>query len=399
MTVRKSREATRTILVAGIGTSPAVLTETVWALAHQKKPVLPDEIVVFTTTKGKDDLKKAILSGKPSVWEQLKDALKDEKAKIAGKLVFSEHLIMEMLDADGHPMDDLRTGDDNLCAADFMLRKLRGYLDEPDTEVFCSIAGGRKTMSALIFSCMTLLGREQDKVYHVLIPPEFECGMEPPFYFPRKDVTHQLLSRGRPTGKKVLSTKIGIELFEVPFVRMRGWYQERFKAFPPSYRTLVSRVQGVAPPAVTYPEVEIDAWNCAVRVNGQELRQGKRQGLTEQEFALLILLANGISGLDELYRRLHRLNAEKETKWCQWVGQFVGYTKFKQCYDSDPKEAKQAVSDVMSTLRKKLTCFPGLESLVPMRGKPVSYPAHNIKWQNKKRLADICGYLFADVAK
>ena len=38
-------ESTRTILIAGIGTSPAVLTETVWALVHQKKPVVPDEIL------------------------------------------------------------------------------------------------------------------------------------------------------------------------------------------------------------------------------------------------------------------------------------------------------------------------------------------------------------------
>ena len=34
------KPATRTVLVAGIGTSPAVLTETVWALAHQKRPVV-----------------------------------------------------------------------------------------------------------------------------------------------------------------------------------------------------------------------------------------------------------------------------------------------------------------------------------------------------------------------
>ena len=33
--------AKRKILVAGMGTSPAVLTNTVWALAHQKKPVVP----------------------------------------------------------------------------------------------------------------------------------------------------------------------------------------------------------------------------------------------------------------------------------------------------------------------------------------------------------------------
>ncbi len=44
----------RQILIAGMGTSPAVLTETVWALAHQKKPVVPDEIVALITKIGKE---------------------------------------------------------------------------------------------------------------------------------------------------------------------------------------------------------------------------------------------------------------------------------------------------------------------------------------------------------
>ena len=39
-------ESKRKILVAGMGTSPAVLTNAVWALAHQKKPVVPDEIAM-----------------------------------------------------------------------------------------------------------------------------------------------------------------------------------------------------------------------------------------------------------------------------------------------------------------------------------------------------------------
>ena len=39
-----SREQSkRTILIAGMGTSPAVLTNAVWALAHQRAPVVPDE--------------------------------------------------------------------------------------------------------------------------------------------------------------------------------------------------------------------------------------------------------------------------------------------------------------------------------------------------------------------
>ena len=71
--------AKRTVLIAGMGTSPAVLTETVWALAHQKKLVVPDEIVVLTTKPGKDALRAAVMSGVPSVWERLKAALRKEK--------------------------------------------------------------------------------------------------------------------------------------------------------------------------------------------------------------------------------------------------------------------------------------------------------------------------------
>ena len=70
---RVSRD--RTILIAGMGTSPAVLTETVWALAHQEQPVVPDEIVVITMKSGKEALRKAVMSGAPSVWERLNGAI------------------------------------------------------------------------------------------------------------------------------------------------------------------------------------------------------------------------------------------------------------------------------------------------------------------------------------
>ena len=165
------------VLVVGMGTSPAVMTETVWALAHQSDPVVPDEIVVITTKSGKDALRTAIMSGAPSVWNRLKTALAKEKIAIDGKLVFGDTSIRVIPDADGNEASDLRTGADNLRTADFMLGELRKYTADPATTVLCSIAGGRKTMSALLFSCMSLLGREDDKVYHVLIPPEYECGM------------------------------------------------------------------------------------------------------------------------------------------------------------------------------------------------------------------------------
>ena len=189
--------ARRKILIAGMGTSPAVLTETVWALAHQAEPVVPDEIAVITTRSGKDALERAVMSGAPSVWKRLKAALRKEKIAIDGKLVFGGASIHVIPDEDGNEADDLRTGDDNLRAADFMLRQIRQYSESPDTAILCSIAGGRKTMSALLFSSMTLLGREDDKVYHVLLPPDFEQGAEPPFYFPEPGVTYTVKATGR----------------------------------------------------------------------------------------------------------------------------------------------------------------------------------------------------------
>lgn len=174
----------RTILIAGMGTSPAVLTETVWVLVRHEQPVVPDKIVVITTKSGKDALRTAVMSGEPNVWERLKMALRKEKIATDSKLVFGETSIRVMPDERGNEIVDLRTGADNLRAADFMLGELRKYTEDTETTVLCSIAGGRKTMSALLFSCMTLLGREQDKVYHVLLPPMFEQGVEPPFFFP-----------------------------------------------------------------------------------------------------------------------------------------------------------------------------------------------------------------------
>jgi len=366
------------VLVLGMGTSPAVMTETVWALAHQEEPVVPDEIVVITTKSGKDALRSAIMAGKPSVWSRLKNALTKEKIVIDGKLVFGETSIRVIPDADGNEASDLRTGADNLRAADFMLGELRKYTADPATTVLCSIAGGRKTMSALLFSCMTLLGREQDKVYHVLLPPEFEWGTEPPFFFPEPGMTYA----SKKTGKKYRANKVQSELFEVPFVRMRGWYQDKFKTIPPSYRTLISKVQTVAPPAIAYPEIEIDAWNGWVKVNGADAK------MSRPCFALLVLIAKGCPVRD-LYERLKEIHRSNSVSRCEWVCSFQEGTRFNK------HSHKDDLYKTMSVLRESLedSGFANAESLVPKRGRAVMFPLSCIKWWNYEKLADVCGCL------
>ena len=67
----------RIILVSAMGTSPAVLTNMVWGLAHQKHSIVPDEIVVFITRSGKELLIQRLFDD--GVWDEMRSNLKREK--------------------------------------------------------------------------------------------------------------------------------------------------------------------------------------------------------------------------------------------------------------------------------------------------------------------------------
>lgn len=365
-------ESKRTILIASIGTSPGVLTNAVWALAHQAVPVIPDEVVVLMTKDGKESLRRALFE--EGVWDEMLSDMRREKLDTDGKLVFGEASIHMIPDSKGNEIDDLRTGDDNLRAADFMLGELRKYTEDNGTELHVSIAGGRKTMSALLFSCMSLLGREQDKVYHVLLPPALEGGVTPTFYYPKHGTTYT----ARGTGKKYKSKDLQCELFEVPFVRMRGWYQEKFKEIPPSYRTLISKVQAVAPPAVAYPEIEIDAWNGWVKIDG------KLAPMSKACFAMLLLIADGCQSKN-LHEKLLALHKQRGAAKCDWLASFQEGSRFAD------ENCLEDVYKVQSELRKKLRSagFATAESLVPQRGAPLSFPLAHIKFRNMDKLVGI----------
>lgn len=225
----------KTVLIAIVGQSPAILTETVWALANAKKPVVPDEVVVLTTAScGKNLQPGTEFDG---AWQKLrKDILAKGGAKCKGKLKCSAtEWIRYFEDSDGKPLDDLRNYDENMAAAHRMLEVIdskRGY------RIYASIAGGRKTMSALMFSSMSLLGKKGDKILHVLASKEFEQSRK---YYPTTKTEQDQ-----------------VELFEVPFVALYDWCDAQGLKGIPGYDELVRRTQsGIgAPPRKIVFDVE-----------------------------------------------------------------------------------------------------------------------------------------------
>ena len=382
----KSEVDCETVLFAVLGMSPSVLTETIWALSCAPTPVLPDRVVVLTTTAGRDALNRQLfLQEKDHLcgWDRLVKAIEKRGLSVEGHFKFgvaSDHVRLFPAASGKTDLADIATTADNAAAADFILRELRAFTEDPTTAVLASIAGGRKTMGALLMSCMSLLGRVQDRVLHVLVNAPFDGPLEPPFLFPEKGVVHHLPREGR----KVRSGDAQVELIDVPFVRMRGWYEGSFKSAPPGYAALVAGVQRQAPAPQNYPVITFD------RATGElEVAGGPPVTLSPTEFAAMALLCQGVVEHERLAERLAELaSCPSKPSTPDWVCKFKDGGRFRTG-DSE------SVSKTLSSARVKLAGHPLLsalaETLVPKRGKPHRYPTAKIRFTGPDVLPDIRG--------
>ena len=235
----------RTILIAVTGNAPAVLTEAIWALAAERPPVIPDDVICITTTKGNEALQREInqplstWSGR-SVWESLRGAVLGKRAALQDRRLMRVERIIELPDpANGtvRPVDDLRSREDNEAAADYILGIVRQAVgDNPDTRVLALISGGRKTMGALLHAAMSLLGREGDRLLHVLVNEPFDTC--PSFFFPKQ--LHQNLTLR--DGRKMEAKDARIELADVPFAPLGDIVKKHLGSKPATFMSLVRRV-------------------------------------------------------------------------------------------------------------------------------------------------------------
>lgn len=200
----------RRILVCVTGLSPQIVTETIYALAHQKEPWVPTEVHVLTTREGANRANLLLLAPDRAQFHRLVNEYDLEE------ITFDEHHIHVLKDGQGRPMEDIRTQNDNMATADGILRKMAEFSADPDCAIHVSLAGGRKSMGFFAGYALSLCGRPQDRLSHVLVSPEFESHAE--FFFPPKD-PRVLITRANDP----VSTRDAIiELADIPFVRLRA---------------------------------------------------------------------------------------------------------------------------------------------------------------------------------
>lgn len=265
-------EATTRILLAVTGLTPQVVTETLYALAvRQDAPWVPTEIHLITTTTGAENARLNLLAGEGWFHRLVRDYA-------LPPIAFSTEHIHVLPDADGRPLDDIRTPEQNTLAADFITETVRRMTQTPDTELHVSIAGGRKTMGYYLGYALSLYGRPQDRLSHVLVSEPYETNRA--FYYPTP-YDHPIHARQGNKEVSVDARYARVELADIPFVRLRdGLPKELLQGKASFSRTVVAAHCGDR-----RPELVIDLKRQTARAGGEALK------LTAQTFALLAWMA------------------------------------------------------------------------------------------------------------
>ena len=194
-------------LLATTGASPQVVTETLHAIHHENLQ-WPDDIYLITTSFGK----KAAVKGLLEEGHLQRLCIELNRPMPA----FSGNHVLVTPGADGTEVEDARSLPDHEALANFIMTEVRNRTASPDTSLHASLAGGRKTMTFYIGYAMSLFGRAQDTLSHVLVSEGYENI--PDFWFPTQSEAHRYVDN---RGRKLDASTAEVTLAPLPFIRHR----------------------------------------------------------------------------------------------------------------------------------------------------------------------------------
>jgi CRISPR-associated protein Csx14 len=336
------------------GATPQIITETIYGLAHEKPPIYPDEIYVITTETGKKRIEDTII----------KDGILDlmsEECNIPSLRLTGESFII-VKDSHGNILDDIRSKEENEAMGDAITSFIREKAKDMNVRLHCSLAGGRKTMSFYMGSALQFFGRPWDKLYHVLVSPEFESNPEF-FYKPKKN---KVIDCRMPDGTvKRLNTKDAeIQLAELPFIRLGSKISLHGKGFrelvaegqkeidiatmqPPLIVNLTERTVYIGDSLIEMVPIDLMTYTAFLRQKTMYCRYPKRQYCLDctECFQVLADLSSR-SAVEEMAKDYKKIYSGQPLK----AGEFLD--KWKDGMDTSV--IRQNISKINRTLKEQL---------------------------------------------
>ena len=331
-----ARSKPRRILLAVTGISPQIVTETLYALAMAQEPAfIPTEIHVISTGCGLESIRNNLLSKPNGHFYRLQ-----AEYALPDTIRFDETTLHGIKASDGEILDDINSKTDNEAAADQILAIVRELASDPDSAIHASIAGGRKTMGFFMGYAMSLLGRNQDSLSHVLVSEPFERCEN--FYFPPREA--QLFHT--KSGQSVCSSKAEIMLAEIPFLRLG--HDKTLKSIQAgdSYSRAVQRLQD----AIDEPMLSINIDSRTIKAHDRKIRLSAAGTALLTLFAIraklgkssLLITGNEASAFGQLLPVLEAVDAAKMDAHYELAG------------TEETKNTRNRTSNLLSRYRKRL---------------------------------------------
>jgi CRISPR-associated protein (TIGR02584 family) len=174
-------------------------------------------------------------------------------------IAFGVDNIRVMTGPSGAPLDDILAEPDNAAVADFITEEVRDATADPNASLHVSIAGGRKTMGFYVGYALSLFGRGQDRLSHVLVSPPFESLKE--FFYPAPGPRPIRDANGRALDANDARVHLG----EIPFVRLRDGLPDRLLEGRARFSEAVAEAQKALPPLALH----LDAETLTVTAGGE----------------------------------------------------------------------------------------------------------------------------------
>lgn len=325
--------------------TPQIITETLWALAcdpAKQEKWVPNEIQVLSTITGLKKIKDNLLGDNGIFKKMCKEYNLPE-------IKFDENSLNAIVDKEGNKLDDLKTPEENELAADMICQKVREFTQDDNVSLHVSIAGRRKTMGFYAGYALSLYGRIQDQLSHVLVSEKYETLQG--FYYPALKKgqniikkTHKKMEQGHDVYEEELLDAFDAKVWlaNIPFVRLREFVDSK-NNINQNFSTVIEMVNT----SLKLSEVTLDVNDRKVIIGNTECK------LSPREFSLYLLVAELKKKgevLDYPPKDFPKITIKKEHQ--QLFNEI--YNKYRSKKQEETVNERY-LSIVLSCLRKKLT--------------------------------------------
>ncbi len=306
----------RKIFIALGGLNPQIITEGIFCLSVLKK-IKFDRIIIFTTDECRSRIEKSLQEHLPRMEKLYSISLpKEERTEIYS--VSEEFAIEE----GKNPF------------AEMVFKAVRDLTSSAGNVLYCLLSGGRKTMSVDLATAMTLFGRKDDKMYHILVDKNFELKG---WFFPEE-----------------LSDAKQLNLVEKPFIKLRDKFLQVLPEL--GYTETINFLQNEIDGSLNLMPLEFIVKERVVKIGG------KRLELPPLQYAIYLFFASEkkfiLGG-----KNFSRTNSEKLWKLYSRVSSSYGHMERVRRFgyqngQFDFEIIQKAISNIRRKVRNMLANNP-----------------------------------------